>query len=140
MMQLNEPGALQVPPLLLEQEDFGQDQKCLLAWLKRHRPDAILSELPQARSLVEAAGYSVPGDLGLATLSVLDGNADAGIYQNPELIGKAALDVLIGLINRNERGPSPDHRTTTVKGQWVDGSTLPAKGAAPTGPRRAVCT
>jgi LacI family transcriptional regulator len=60
-------------------------------------------------------------------MSVWDGNADAGIYQNSEVIGKAAVQLLISLIHHNERGIPAVCRETLVEGRWQDGSTLPRK-------------
>jgi DNA-binding LacI/PurR family transcriptional regulator len=58
---------------------------------------------------------------------VLDGNADAGIYQNSDEIGKTAVQLLISLIHLNERGIPAIPREVLIKGRWVDGSTLPAR-------------
>lgn len=127
MMQLNEPVKNRIPPLLLEQRNADEDRKKLLAWFKRHKPDAILNEYAPMRSMLESIGCKIPGDVGLATMSVIDGNSDAGIYQNPELIGRAASEFAIALINRNQTGVWPNYRTTTVKGKWVDGKTLPVR-------------
>ncbi len=41
---------------------------------------------------------------------------DTGINQNPTLIGKAAADTLIALINRDERGETRHCHTVTVMG------------------------
>jgi hypothetical protein len=56
---------------------------------------------------------------------VLDGNADAGIYQNPEYIGKAAVEMLISLINHHYTGIPEICRELLIEGKWVDGSSLP---------------
>jgi hypothetical protein len=71
----------------------------------------------------------VPDDVGLAALSVLDGDADAGIYQNPEEIGRVALLFVISLIHDNEHGVPPIFRQIVVEGKWADGKTLPARQA-----------
>jgi LacI family transcriptional regulator len=73
------------------------------------------------------AGYRVPRDIGLAVLSVLDGNADAGINQNSAVIGEAAVQMLISLIHHNERGIPKVCRELLVEGEWVDGRTLPPR-------------
>ena len=69
----------------------------------------------------------MPEDIGLAAFSVLDGNADAGIYQNSEEIGRAAVQLLISLIHHNEHGVPEVCREVLAEGQWQDGSTLPPK-------------
>ena len=48
----------------------------------------------------------------------------AGIYQNSPTIGRVAVDFLVGMVQRNERGiPSLPH-TILVDGTWVDGDTV----------------
>jgi LacI family transcriptional regulator len=96
-------------------------------WLKKHRLDAILSDLAETRSLLDQLGYRVPDDIGLASTSILDGNADAGIDQNSEEIGKAAMETLISLLNHNQYGIPKIIREVLITGKWVDGSTLPPR-------------
>ena len=68
-------------------------------------------------TLLKAAGCKVPRDIGLAALSVLDGNADAGIDQNSEEIGKVAIQLLISLINHNECSIPKICREVLVEGK-----------------------
>jgi LacI family transcriptional regulator len=99
----------------------------LTAWIKKHRPDAILTDVAAVRGMLPQAGYRVPEDIGLVAQSVLDGNADAGIYQNPEEIGRVAFLVVMSLINDNAQGVPPIFRQVLIAGKWVDGSSLPAR-------------
>jgi LacI family transcriptional regulator len=114
-----------LPPLLLTDTNSTQDQQQLVAWLKKSKPDAILTDIGPLRDMLAAAGRRVPQDIGLAALSVLDGNADAGIDQKSEEIGKAAVQLLISLIHLNERGIPATYREVLIPGRWQDGSTLP---------------
>jgi len=130
MAQLSAPKANRIPLCCFTEHDdhsFGVLQSKIAVWLKKNRPDAILTDFPAVPVILKELGYRVPKDIGLATLSTTDGNLDTGIYQNPELIGKAAAEVLIALINRGERGIPPVWRTTLVPGTWVNGPTLPPK-------------
>jgi LacI family transcriptional regulator len=58
---------------------------------------------------------------------VLDGHADAGIYQNSLEVGSAGVQLLISLLHHNQRGIPEIPREVLVPGRWVDGSTLPPK-------------
>jgi len=58
---------------------------------------------------------------------VLDGNASAGIDQNSRETGKAAIQMLISLLNHHERGIPEICRELLIEGRWVPGATLPAK-------------
>lgn len=114
--------------LILPNEiDTLEDLKILSAWLKKHRPNAILTDIASMRNALEKIGYRVPKDIGLASLSVLDGNADSGIYQNSEEVGRTAAENLISMINRNQYGIPKFVRETLIDGKWVDGTTLPPR-------------
>jgi DNA-binding LacI/PurR family transcriptional regulator len=118
---------VRIPALVLSEDCSENDRRQLDSWLKRHRPDAILTDLRQLRFLLKQAGCKVPGDLGLAALSVLDGDADAGIDQNSEEIGKVAVQLVISLINHNECGIPQICREVLIEGRWVDGTTMPPR-------------
>lgn len=126
LAQIALPTSRHVPVLYLEERD-AVDRERLAQWLKRHKPDAILTEWNEIGKLLDSLEIRVPQQVGLAVLNTLDCEIKAGIYQNPELIGEASAEVLIALMNRNERGVSSDYRTTTVMGKWQDGPMLPLK-------------
>lgn len=96
-------------------------------WWDQHRPDAILSDVPEVFDLLKQANLKVPQDLGLAMTSVLDGGADCGIDQHPEEIGRAALLMLHSLINEGAKGEPEVLRQLMVEGEWADGASLPRK-------------
>jgi LacI family transcriptional regulator len=121
------PEAERLNPLILAQVNAHEDEQALLAWIKHTRPDAIITDLASLKEMLGHIGYQVPQDVALAAMSVLDGNADAGIDQNSGEIGRAAVQMLISLINRNERGIPKICREVLIEGCWVDGSTLPPK-------------
>ena len=122
----NEQFAI-IPPLLIDVKAPAQARRQVATWLKKHKLDAIFSPIPEIRKILNDIGLRVPEDVGLATTSVLDGNVDAGIYQNSEEIGRTAVKLLISLIHHNERGIPEFCHETFVKGSWVDGSTLPSR-------------
>jgi len=103
-------------------EDHLQQLHC---WIRDNRPDAILSELSGMAAWLQQLGYCVPGDIGLAAISVLDGNADAGIFQNSEEIGRAAVETIINLIHHHETGIPEMYREFLINACWRDGKTLP---------------
>lgn len=113
-------------PLSLS-ENRQQAQQQLRKWLRQVRPEAILTDVIQMPEMLARAGYRVPQDIGHAAFSVLDGQADAGINQNSEEIGRAAVQTLISLINHNERGIPETAREVLIAGRWVDGRTLPLR-------------
>jgi len=124
--QLRLNARTQLQPLALN-EDRREAQRQLKLWLKQVKPDAVLTDVGELPDLLTKVGQRVPEDIGLAALSVLDGHADAGINQNSEEIGRAAVQTLSSLINHNERGTPQISREVLVSGRWMDGKSLPAK-------------
>ncbi len=125
--QLRLSKQLRIQPLILDEGDPEETRRQLSTGLKQINADAVLTDIPEIPNMLREAGFRVPQDLGVATLSVLDGNADAGIYQNSEEIGAAAVQLLISLLHHNQRGVPEFPREVLVPGRWVDGSTLPPK-------------
>lgn len=121
---------LKIPTLVLNQNTRDEDQRLLTSWLKKHKPDAILTDVGELREQLKNMGCKVPQDIGLAALSILDINADAGIDQNSREIGKVAIQLLISLINHNECGIPKICREVLVEGKWVNGTTLPPRSHA----------
>lgn len=97
----------------------------LQRWLRKNKPDAVLTEVADLPLMLRSAGYRIPEDIGIAATSVLDGNVDAGVYQNSEEIGAVAVETLISLIHQNETGFPTARREVLVNATWQDGSTLP---------------
>jgi len=121
------------PPIIdfLSSSASGEDQFSRLlafsSWLKKNRPEAIFTQVPQTREMLIKLGYRVPEDIGLAATSILDGNADAGIDQNSEEIGRAAFETLLSLLNHHQYGIPKVVREVVITGTWVDGSSLPQR-------------
>ena len=119
--------AIRVPTLLFDEHEALSK---LASWLKTAKPDAVLTDVQRVPECIRKCGYRVPEDVGLAVTSVLDGNSNAGIYQNPEEIGRVGVLTVLSLINDNARGVPSIFRQHLVEGRWVDGSDLPVRGLA----------
>lgn len=117
-----------VPVLVLPSfEDYSMDPAPLHSWLRKYRPDAIFTDISEMREMLRQCGYRVPQDLGLATISVLDGNANAGLYQNSKDMGKMAVELLISMFHHHHQGMANIRREVLIAGRWVQGSTLPRR-------------
>ena len=77
-------------------------------------------------------GWLVPSDIGFVALACpQQGALASGIFQNGRMIGALALDMLISLLERNERGLPEQATTLMLEGQWNEGRTLrPASSPA----------
>ncbi|MFT3868464.1 MAG: LacI family DNA-binding transcriptional regulator [Nibricoccus sp.] len=121
-----------LPPFVAEDgETEVQIREALSRWLKKYKPDALICTEGRFCECLKKLGYEVPRDVGVATISLLDGNFDAGVDQNSYEIGRVAMSTLAGLVHQNERG-IPEHcRRILVEGRWVDGKSLPQRTQCP---------
>jgi len=108
-----------LPPHLCERPE----RKSFLAWLRAYRPDVFLSTRWEFREWLDEAGLRIPEDIGYASLASGEPHL-AGIDQNGEGVGAAAIDLLVAQLHRNERGLPAEPSTLLVRGHWVPGSTV----------------
>lgn len=80
-----------------------------------------------------APGVKLPDELGFAVLDRSPGITTAsGVDQQMEEVGAAAVEQLVGLIRRGDRGAPKHPRTVLIEPRWVDGDTTrKIKGGAP---------
>ena len=106
-------------PVLIDDTDNMQK---FPKWFSTHRPDAIISPHQSAYDWLLRLKVNVPGDVGFVHLDLDPQLMNfSGINQRPELIGAAAVDLLINQLNRNERGVPEDPRLLLIESVWVDG-------------------
>jgi LacI family transcriptional regulator len=120
-----------IEPLLA---DDYRDPNLIRTWLAREKPDAVLGFGPQQLLALQAAGFSVPGDVAYAALDVQQAKLAgipqvAGIDQNLPLIGATAIDILAGQLYHNEHGLPQRPVLSVIEGFWVNGKTAPRKTA-----------
>jgi LacI family transcriptional regulator len=119
-----------LPVLILRVSSAAEQRQALEEWISKYRPDAVFTTAVEMPSMLKAIGCRVPEDIGLAVTSILDVNADAGIDQHPEEIGRVGFLMLSSLINDRSRGIPTIFRQILVEGSWVDGASLPARNKA----------
>ncbi|HVZ66583.1 MAG TPA: LacI family DNA-binding transcriptional regulator [Lacunisphaera sp.] len=127
------PAVAAIPPHLPDRiaaEGF-------LDWVRRHRVDCVLTlstfrNVPNPmREWLAAAGLHCPRDIGLVSLDVTTATASwAGIDQNSDEIGRAAVDLVVSKIRAGERGIPKVRRSLLVHCHWHDGTTVRAESAA----------
>jgi LacI family transcriptional regulator len=118
------PRADRVPHLLDRQ--FGPSS--FFRWLEKHGPRVIVTDLgtaPRIREWLKEKGCAVPREVGLALPNVPFGDRFyAGIDESPLLVGATAVDVVVGMIHRSERGVPANPRYILIEGRWFDGQSL----------------
>lgn len=101
----------------------------LRAYLRRYKPDALLTNFWNMGEWLRGLKVTVPNELGLAYLSVTERNpTDAGINENSFAIGEAAMDLLATMIRSHELGVPPVPRHIMIDGFWVNGKTVRRRG------------
>lgn len=116
---------LLIPPCYLPDQD---DSVALSEWLTRHRPEVIATPSPHRvlRRLREG-GRRVPEDISLASAAMNDDvRFFAGITEHPEVVGAAAVDCVVELLHKDERGVPEVPRRLTIAGSWADGPSVRA--------------
>lgn len=114
-------GAPAIPPLLVPYDDLA----ALELWWKQHRPDAIVTGNYRLLETLRSIGLRPPRDVGVACPLLPAPDTDlAGVVENSTHIGEVAVDLLVPMIQRGERGiPASPHRVH-VEGRWLPGKTV----------------
>lgn len=118
------PPADRIPPC----PAVPADAESFLKWFRKHEPDAlIVNGSRQSISWLKTIGIEVPRDVGLVDLEGHPSVDCAGVRYTPAKIGGLAVEMLLGLMHRNETGVPTDQHEVLLTGQWHEGSTLPPR-------------
>lgn len=117
-----------VPPL---RADFWNGS-ILRAWYEKYRPDAIVTSDSLILNQLKLIGLKAPDDVGVACFSLpnVDENL-TGVHENSLRIGAVAVDFLVGMLHRGERGVPDLPQRTLVEGNWIVGTTVKEQIASP---------
>ncbi|MDR2462875.1 MAG: LacI family transcriptional regulator [Verrucomicrobiales bacterium] len=97
-------------------------------WLDKERPDVILTLYNVVADWLSALKLGVPADIGLVQLEWRKSSPDwAGMNQHNDIVGEAAVDMLVGMIHRNESGIPQFPRAMLIGSSWVTGKTVREK-------------
>lgn len=117
-------SAVYIEPNLIPKEESDRDS--FLKWFRKYKPDAVISmgHLGVIDWLQEI-GLKVPGDVGYSRLSIArDDQYYSGIYENGRIIGRTAVDFLVGMLQRGEYGFPETPVRILVEGIWKPGTTV----------------
>ena len=111
-----------VPP------DNEWTQKKFTDWARKKKPDVVITQHEEVYEWLCEMGLVPPRDIGLIHLNCPREQPHwAGIVQNAQAVGAAAIDLLVGMLQRNERGIPPLPQYILVEGAWRDGTTIRAQ-------------
>lgn len=95
------------------------------AWLKRYRPDAIISGSYYVLDMLRELDLRVPEQLGVACPCIPSPDTPlSGVFEDWKCIGEIAVDMLIAMLHRGERGVPARPQRLHVEGPWLAGRTL----------------
>jgi DNA-binding LacI/PurR family transcriptional regulator len=101
-------------------------QRDLAAWLRRERPDALITTDFMLPDDLVAAGYRVPDDVAAVSLSQPPASSRQIAYVNEDYreVGAQAVDMIVDAIHRNEFGLPRKRVAHFVDGFWHEGRTV----------------
>lgn len=111
------PADEKVPILI--QRDFN-DTTGLAEWIEQYRPEVIVTQDLRLRDWLSARKFRIPEDIGLAYFNIDPAEQMlSGMSQNDLQIGRAALDFIVAMMHRNERGIPTVTQNLLLDGEWL---------------------
>ena len=100
-------------------------------WLDQHKPDVIFTLYNVVFDWLAAADRRVPQDVGVIQLEWRANRPDvAGMHQHNDVVGEAAVDMLIQKTYRLEAAEEDFPRATMIGATWIDGASVRPQKAA----------
>lgn len=110
-------------PALFVSDEKGEAQ--FDEWYKRYRPEVVLFAHQPLRTWLTRLGLAVPRQVGLVDLVWSPENSSTtGIDLDPDSLGAAAIDLLVGQLEAHEYGVPKRAKIVEVMGRWVPGKTI----------------
>ncbi len=119
-----QPMGERIPRHVLELKDWGKE--AFMNWFRRYQPEAILHITNDERRWIAEEGIRVPEDVGIVKLG-WDAPVDlgyAGVNQHNELVGSAAVQLVVDALHLNERGAPAYPKSILIDGEWVSGNSV----------------
>lgn len=120
------PASERVPSLFYRNENENPELSDKFAvWMKKYRPDVVVGYHSQLIEWVEAQGYRVPQEVGVAHLAI-DGDVEewSGVWQCKKIIGAETAELVISLVKLHRLGLPETPRDILIQGLWHSGRTL----------------
>jgi len=115
-------ASLTVPPLVTREFDA----EAFRQWFNRHRPEVLLGvHMYRVLPVLKKMGVRVPEDVGVVSLELREREAGlSGMNQNFEQVGASAVNTVISMLHRGERGLPAVPQKILLDATWVEGGSL----------------
>lgn len=120
----NRPAKAQTRPFYQVREAM-KEPAIFARWFAREKPDVLLTLYNVVHSWLREMNLKVPADVGLIQLEWRASSPEwAGMDQHNDVVGEAAVEMLVSMIHRHEIGVPEFPRATLVGSTWKDGKTV----------------
>ncbi|MFA6960828.1 MAG: LacI family DNA-binding transcriptional regulator [Opitutaceae bacterium] len=110
---------------LLFSESYRIDEPTFSTWLRKWRPDVVFTSIHNVLDRIVELGLRVPEDVKFINLALRDHPGHAGMDPYTTEVGRAAVDLLVSLMQTHQGGVPEFPRTISIRGKWVSGATFP---------------
>lgn len=119
---LKPPRLKVVPPCLPE----FFDEPSYVAWIKKEKPECVITNDIRCVDFLRNAGYRVPEDIGVTLLTPAYTAAyqTAGVIHQHSHIGSTTIEQLHGMMMRGEAGIPEVSKEMLIYPQWAMGPTV----------------
>lgn len=92
-------------------------------WYEAARPEVVICIDERVLDWLREMKVQVPETTGVIHLDWKEGSRLSGIRQKHEATAAAAVDLIVGQLNRNDRGIPTYPKAVLLGGEWVQGTT-----------------
>lgn len=121
------PASQRVPMLIFPHNDLSKNEEPFRAWMKKHRPDAVISFDTEVPDWIRRLDLRIPEDLGFVVHDWTERMKNfAGIHHRRDHLASAAVDLVATQLLHHERGVPEVPRQILIPPEWVEGPTVRA--------------
>ncbi len=119
------PPKRRVPTLLMPHHQISENFATFSEWIKKHRPDALITFDTHVPGWLKQLGLRMPEDIGLVVHDWTPPmKAYAGIHHRRDQIAGAAVDLIATQLLHHEFGIPAVPRQILISPEWVDGESV----------------
>jgi LacI family transcriptional regulator len=103
----------------------GLTRERFLEWFRKNHPDLVIAHLQITVEWLKSIGVRVPKDIGYFNLNYTERLGPcAGLDLQPRRLGAVAVETVVGMMHRQERGVPQHPQTITLEAVWIEGPTV----------------